>query len=286
MFSKSFDYCRATTVEEASSLLVSAEAVTRVIAGGQSLVPLMNLGLAQPDRLVDITGIQELRRIRHLSSGIDIGACVTYTEVLTDLPVAGLLAAAVQHVGSVRIRNVGTIGGSIAHADPAAEVPLIMTVLGAEYRMQLGSEVRKLRAEDFVTDAYSTALQDGEILTGIEIPARTLQMGWGFHEHSRRSGDFAIVAAAAVVAHENGIIREARLALAGGGPITKRCTVVETSVVGATAESVGKLAGLVEDSIDADDDPFVSAGYRRHLAGVLAVRALRDACRRATAGQP
>ncbi len=277
------EYLRAASVEEAVSALGAEDLNARPLAGGQSLIPLINLGLAQPDLLVDIGHISELTAVVPVEGMTQIGACATY--VTTAAAVRGrhpLLASAIASVGSTRVRNMGTIGGSVAHADPSAETPLALAALNATYKTAGPTGSRTLSARDFALGPYATRLEPGELVVAIEIPSTPWETGWGFQEFSRRAGDFAIVAAAATARCADGRVETATVWLAGvgGGPV--RCKTLEAALPGVAVSDVSGLASLVSEDLAPEDDPFVPASYRRHVAGVIAIRALQDACRRSS----
>lgn len=276
----SFDYRRAADADDAVRLLQEAGPGALLLAGGQSLLPLVNLGLAQPEVLIDIGHLAELREIRMEAGQVSIGACATYAEVLdrvgARLP---LLGHAIERVGNLRVRNMGTLGGAVAHADPSAEVPLVLSVLGAEFEIVGPTGSRRIAATEFAQGHYETALLHGEILVRIEVAEPDTSTGWGFHEYSRRAGDFAIVAAAATARCVGDKVAEARVGLSGVGATPVRCRSLEASVVGTTVSRLRDFERAVMDDIEPEDDPFVSGEYRSHLARVLAIRALKDACR-------
>jgi carbon-monoxide dehydrogenase medium subunit len=196
---------------------------------------------------------------------------------------APLLSEAVRHVGNVRVRNRGTVGGSLAHGDPAAELPLAMAVLEASFEISSGTASRTVPAADFPVTYFTTQLADDELLVAVRVPKLAQGWGWGFREVSRRPGDFAIVAAAALVQCSNGVIREARLALGGISDRPIRSADVEAAAVGRTADELSAIVGEI-GGIDPVTDTNATAEHRRRLARVLTVRALADACRRA--GEP
>lgn len=276
----SFDYHRAASTSDAVRLLQDGGPGARVLAGGQSLMPLVNLGLAHPALLIDIGHLGELREISAGEERLSIGACATYAEVLGKVGDRfPLLAQAIRNVGNPRVRNMGTLGGAVAHADPSAEVPLALCVLEAEYEAAGPAGTRRIAATEFAQGHYETVLSHGEILIRIEVPEPDQSLGWGFHEYSRRAGDFALVAATATARCVSGEIAEARVGLAGVGGTPVRCRSLEASAIGTTVRGLDELAGTVMHDIAPEDDPFVSGAYRAHLARVLAIRALKDACR-------
>jgi CO/xanthine dehydrogenase FAD-binding subunit len=211
MFTRPFRFCRADDLAEASELLRRHGEEAKVIAGGQSLMPLINLGLASPSAVIDISragafagqpGGTRPAEISYTDGYLTIGALVTHARLATD-PVAAdrqpLLGAAAARIGNPRVRNRGTLGGSLAHSDPAAELPLAMTALGAEYEVSDGASSRTVRAEDYHLGFLTTALEPDELVIAARVPALGPGWGWAFEEFSRRDGDFALAAAAALV---------------------------------------------------------------------------------------
>ena len=283
MFVKPFRYERAGNLAEAAQALRAAEGGAKVLAGGQSLLPMMNLGLLDLDAMIDVSHVAEARGVSQQDGSLRIGALTRHRELQADPLVNAqqpLLAAAAGWVGSSRIRARGTLGGSLAHSDPAAELPLAMTALGATYEITDGTTTRAVRADEFHVSYFSTDLADDELLASIEVPTLGPGWGWGFQEVSRRPGDFAIVAAAALVRLAGGEIVESRLALAGVSERPKRLGAVESSVTGARAADLADRIGPIE-GLDPVTDTSATADHRRRLARVLSIRALTDACRRA-----
>jgi CO/xanthine dehydrogenase FAD-binding subunit len=301
MFVKPFHYLRAQSVEEAVRLL-SENSDAKLLAGGQSLMPLINLGLAQVDAVIDISPIVSLEGVT-LETGdrpagqsqaadeLRIGALTRHRTLELDQTVRKsqpLLAEAVRHVGNPRVRNLGTLGGSLAHNDPAAELPLVMQVLDAECTVSNGGGTRTVPADEFFVSPFTTALHEDELLVSVRVPPLLDGWGWGFHEFALRTGDFAIVAAAAIArcssgpdGRENGVIESVRAGLAGVADRAIRCRAFEAAAWVVEVDKLEDVAEAVEDDIDPVDDPLASAAYKRHLARVLTVRAVRDACRRA-----
>jgi len=283
VFVKPFRYERAGNLAEAAQALRVAEGGAKVLAGGQSLLPMMNLGLLDLDAMIDVSHVTEARGVTQQDGSLRIGALTRHRELQADPLVTSqqpLLAAAAGWVGSSRIRARGTLGGSLAHSDPAAELPLAMTALGATYEITDGTTTRAVRADEFHVSYFSTDLADDELLASIEVPTLGPGWGWGFQEVSRRPGDFAIVAAAALVRLAGGEIVESRLALAGVSERPKRLGAVESSVTGARTADLADRIGPIE-GLDPVTDTSATAHHRRRLARVLSVRALTDACRRA-----
>jgi len=283
VFVKPFRYERADTLADAAAMLRDADGGAKVLAGGQSLLPMLNLGILDLDALVDIGHVTDAGAIGREDGYLFIGALATHQQVARDaLVVSGqpLLPAAIGWIGSPRIRSRGTIGGSLAHSDPAAELPLAMVVLGAEYDVTDGASTRSVKATDFHESYFTTTLGEHELITRVRVPVLGPGWGWGFAEVSRRRGDFALVAAAALVRTADGVIVESRVGLAGVGERAMRLGAVEIAVEGATAEAIGERVGDLE-GLEPVTDVSATAAHRRRLARVLAVRALTDAAGRA-----
>jgi carbon-monoxide dehydrogenase medium subunit len=283
MFVKPFRYVRAASLAEAAHQLREADGGARVLAGGQSLLPMMNLGLLDLDAVIDVSHVDDARGVVEDDGYLRIGALTRHREVQADPLVTSrqpLLASAAGRVGSSRIRARGTLGGSLAHSDPAAELPLAMIALGATYEVTDGTATRTVRADEFHVSYFTTDLAPDELLAEVRVPTLGPGWGWGFQEVSRRPGDFAIVAAAALVRLADGEIVESRLALGGVSERAIRLGAVESSVTGARAAQLEERIGPIE-GLDPVTDTSATADHRRHLARVLSVRALADACRRA-----
>lgn len=283
MFVKPFGYERAATLAEACEMLRAHDGTAKAIAGGQSLLPMMNLGLVELDAVVDLGHVAEARGIAADDGYLVLGALTRHAELGRDPLVRErqpMLAEAVRWVGSPRIRTRGTLGGSLAHSDPAAELPLAMTVLGAEYELTDGLATRTVKAADFHLSYFATALEEGELVASVRVPVLGPGWGWGFVEIARRLGDFAMVAAAALVRAAEGRVIEARLGLAGVSERPVRLGAIEIALEGATADDLEARIGPIE-GIEPLTDTSASAEHRRHLARVLSIRALSDAIRRA-----
>jgi aerobic carbon-monoxide dehydrogenase medium subunit len=283
LFVKPFRYERAGSLAEAASALRDFQGAARVVAGGQSLLPMMNLGLVQVDALIDISHVAEARGVTEDDGYLRIGALTRHRDVERDPLLAqhqALVPAAARKVGSARVRNRGTLGGSLAHSDPAAELPLVMTALGATYDVTNGDARRTVPADEFHVTYFTTALGEDELVEAVRIPKLGPGWGWGFSEVSRRPGDFAIVAAAALVRTAGGSIVESRLSLGGASDRPMRLGAVESAVTGARADDLDARVGPIE-GIEPVTDTSATGAHRKHLARVLAIRALTDACRRA-----
>ncbi len=282
MYVRPFGYTRPASPLEACEHLRRDDGA-KVLAGGQSLLPLVNLGLSTPSLLVDIQSLGDLHGLHLEGEQLVIGASTTHRMLERDAQVrrvAPLLAASVREVGNLRVRNRGTIGGSVAHADPAAELPMCLIVLEARYLVDNGARVRSVPAADFATGFLTTRLAPDELLTRIEVPAAGPDWGWGFQEVARRAGDFALVAAAAIARCEGTLVADLRIGLAGVAPRPVRCPTLEAAARGRSPEALPELAPLVDPDIAPSDDSFTPAHYRAHLARVLAIRAAQDAARR------
>src|SRR2546426_11117122 len=274
---QSFEYAAPDTREEALALLRAHGAEAKVLAGGQSLVPLLNYRLARPCLVVDITGLP-LAHVRAEDGWLRVGGLARHHELeeLTAIARAcPLLPEVARLIGNVRVRSLGTVGGSLAHADPAAELPMAMVALGARLTLASASGRRTVPAREFFTGYLATALAPDELLTAIEVPV-TLGMGWAVEEFARRVGDFAVVAVAAGVSLDRrGRVDDARLALGGVADRPVRATAAEDVLRGQepSAERLTQAAEIARDGLDPQSDAFASGAYRRLLAGVPTRRA-------------
>jgi len=281
-----FTYCTPTTVEEALALL-QVHPDGKVLAGGQSLIPMMGLGLARPDALIDINGVPGLARVADDGDGLRIGALTRHRTLETDPIIrrrCPILAEAAAVIGNIRVRHRGTLGGSLAHADPAAELPLVMTALGATLEVRAPEASREVAAEKFFLGYLQTDLAPTELLTGVRIPAAEAGTGYGLAELVRRAGDFAIVAACAVVSLDGARrCTRASLALGGVGPNPVRFPSAESQLVGRTLtdQRIEAAAEAVATEVHPESDMHASAAYRRAMARVMARRAMATAAARA-----
>ena len=282
-----FEYHRPESVEEALALLASHGYDAKVLAGGQSLVPAMNFRLAQPAVLVDLNRVPGLDYVAERGGVLRIGAMARQRAVERSERVARLaplVAEALPHVAHPQIRNRGTLGGSIAHADPAAELPAVMLALGARFHLAGPNGTRAVDAEDFFLGLFATALEPEELLLEVEVPVRPPRSGWAFDELSRRHGDFALAGiAAAVVLGEDGRCADARIALlgVGDGPVLSRGAADVLLAEDATDEGIAAAAEAAAAELDPPSDIHASAEYRRRLAEVLVRRVLPRAFARA-----
>ncbi|MBV8166442.1 MAG: xanthine dehydrogenase family protein subunit M [Alphaproteobacteria bacterium] len=279
-----FDYVTATSVAEAVALLAEQDGA-KLLAGGQSLVPMLNFRLLQPTRLVDINAIPGLAEIQPTpDGGVRIGAMTRHRTVETSALIAArfpVIAAAMTHVAHLAIRNRGTIGGSLSHGDPAAELPLMAVLLDAQLTVVGPKGERVIAAQDFFQGALTTALDDTEMLTEIVLPGLPPRTGWGFEEFARRHGDFAIAAAAATLTIDGGRCMAARLALIGAGETVLRSPAAEAVLVGQTVtpDVIAAAADAAQAAADPRADLQASADFRRHLVAVMSRRALTAAAR-------
>jgi CO/xanthine dehydrogenase FAD-binding subunit len=287
-----FEYTAPTTVAEAVSALSGAEGEAKLLAGGQSLVPLLNMRLARPGLVVDLGRVEGLDTIVERDGRLAIGAMTTKRSVEGSPLVASrqpLLHAATKLIAHPQIRSRGTVGGSMAQADPAAEYPAAAVALGAELRAVGPAGERTIRAEDFFVTYLTTALEPAEVLTELTVPVWTEPRGWAITEVARRHGDFAIAGAAVTLALDGGgRCADAKIVLFGVGPVPVRPTGAEQLVDGERpGDDLHRRAGEqasreIEEPIS---DVHASSAYRRHLAGVLTRRALAEAAARAAAAR-
>ena len=282
MKASAFEYVRVSSVDEAVAQLTELGDEAKVLAGGQSLVPLLNLRLANPAYLVDINRIGELDFIAN-GSGIRVGAVARHRDIERSELVARanpLLAAAIKRVGHAAIRNRGTVGGSVAHADPAAELPTVLVALDGEIEARSSRGARTIAAADFFESFLTTTLQPDELLTEVRFPSLPAGSGWSIQEFSRRSGDFGVVTVAVTLtAAGNGTIGEARVAFGGVAGTAVRARSAEAALAGQTPSAeLWKAAGQeAAAGLDPPGDLHSTPEHRRHLAAVLTERALVEA---------
>ena len=273
-----FDYFRPASIEEALSRLATA-GNAKLIAGGQSLGPMMNMRLATPDALVDLNDLSELAYIREAGEMLEIGALTRHYQVAGSALVQArcpLLAQAARTIGHYAIRQRGTLGGSLAHADPAAQYGLIAVTLGARIEVVSVRGRRTLPAAAFFLGVMATALEPDEMIRAVLFPKAALREGAAFRLFNRRHGDFAIVAAAVTVALHDGRVERLRLGLAGGGTAPAAYRTLASQFEGREPDAawVGQLARAAREAIAPDEDARIPAIYRRELAEDLVRRAL------------
>jgi aerobic carbon-monoxide dehydrogenase medium subunit len=288
MKARDFRYIRPTSLADACRILAEADGEAVAIAGGQSLLAGLNMRLSAPKLLVDIADLPELGGERHADGTVRLGALTRHAELLSSelvrrhLP---LLAAAAPHIGHVAIRNRGTLGGSLAYADPAAELPACAVALGATLVLVGGSGERKVKAEDFFKGLFETDLRLGELIVAVEFPATPAGTVTGFAELSRRHGDFALAGLAAIASMQGGHIGAARLVYIGCADRAKVATAVSKMVAGLRMPLANSsaFAQAIKQDLAPDDTPGLRGDTRIHLATVLTRRVLNDMSERAAA---
>jgi len=283
MFPSTFDYRRANSVQEAIALL-GQNPDAKIIAGGHSLLPAMKLRLATPPLLIDISKIKDLKGLRRMDDGAWlIGALTTHAEIAKEAVPRALQDAAAA-IGDVQVRNMGTIGGSISHADPAADYPAVLLALGAQIRVQGPSGARTIAADDFFTDLFTTALQPNEVLVGVQVGPRPPggRAGTAYAKHPHPASGFAVVGvAAAVTTDDKNSVTRARVAVTGACAKAQHLAATEKALMGkALSADAIKSAATANNGLDCLSDQYASAEYRAHLAGVLARHALTTAMER------
>jgi aerobic carbon-monoxide dehydrogenase medium subunit len=276
MKASAFAYARATDVGNALQLLAAHGDKAKLLSGGQSLMPAMNLRLISPELIVDISEIAELRGIAVKGSVLAIGALTRHVDVMRSPDIAAhapLLAQAVAHVAHPAIRNRGTIGGSLAHADPAAELPACMLALNATIIVRGPGGERRIAAKDFFTGIYETALTPQDLLISVELPLAPKNSAHFFCEFARRHGDYAIVGLAAQAIVEAGAFGDLRLALfaVGDRPVLAKAAMMLVGVE-VTPELLSEASLALGEELDPQDDQQASAAMRRHLAKALLAR--------------
>jgi carbon-monoxide dehydrogenase medium subunit len=291
MFPRPFEYVAPDTLDEALMLLAADPEETKVLAGGHSLLPMMKLRLAAPRRLVDLRRLRGvLAYVRDTEGGLTIGALTTYRALELD-PLVGarhpVLAETAGAIGDLQVRNRGTLGGSLAHADPAGDLPAVMLALDAEmeYAGQDGTEMLH-HAADFFVGLYATALRPHELLTTVRLPAPVPRSGAAYAKFRNPASGYAVVGVAAWLAlDEQGRVEAARLGVTGVGEVAYRAAASEAALVGErpTEEALRAAAERASDGVDPLEDLYASADYRAHLTRVHAERALAQALARARA---
>ncbi|MYA33965.1 MAG: xanthine dehydrogenase family protein subunit M [Gemmatimonadales bacterium] len=291
-----FDYVAAADLDEALEALADASVETRPLAGGQSLVPMLNFRLAAPERLVDLNGIDELSRIEETEDGgLHLGAMVRHRQLERDPLIVRrtpLLAEAAPFIAHPQIRSRGTVGGSVAHADPAAELPAVFLTLGARVRIarrsrdgESGSRAeRTLALDDFFLGPFFSALEPDELLIAIEVPPSTPGEGTAFDEVARRRGDYALAGVAARMRlNSGGVCEEAAISLVNGGSTPCLMREAARTLVGAepAPEAIGAAAAACAETSEPAADMHASEAYRRHLIRTLTARVVSRAAARA-----
>ena len=287
MVSSSFQYFAPTSVAEAVELLEQHGEDAKLLAGGHSLIPLMKLRLAEPQVVIDLGRIGDMAYIREEDGGLAIGAMTTYAQLeSSDLVAAraAVLAEAASTVADPQVRNMGTIGGSLSHADPAGDLPAVAIALNARLITSSTGEHRTLSVDDFFVDLLTTALAPNEILNEIAIPAPPDRSGSGYAKFANKASHYAIVGVAAVVGLDaNGVCEHASIGVTGAGPVASRASEAEAALRGSRLDdaAVSAAAAVAGAGIDFLEDLHASAEYRAHLTSVFAARAIRQAAARA-----
>jgi CO/xanthine dehydrogenase FAD-binding subunit len=286
-----FDYIAPNSLEAAVEALVAANGDGKVMAGGQSLMPLLNFRMSRPAVVVDLMHIPDMSFIEQRGDTVAIGALTRHA----DLEFSGLIAqqlpvmtAAMPHVAHLAIRNKGTIGGSLSYADPAAELPMLAVFYGATIKVQGPSGRRDIPAEDFFVSALTNCLDPDEIVFEIDFPVLTSHAGWAFEEVARRFGDFALASIALSLEILDSRIVDARVAVMGVADTPRRLREAEAVLTGAQGgpKMAKKFAEVVRACVSPESDIHVSAEYRKHLIGALAERAFTTAWTRAAGAKP
>ena len=280
-----FSYVSAASVADAIAALSAYGADAKIIAGGQSLLPIMNMRLARPAYLIDINNISDLGYIRETPSGLAIGALTRHSAVEASALVKRvnpLIVDAVRYIGHVQIRSRGTIGGSLAHNDPSGEYPLVARLLGAEIVLTGPDGERVVAADDFLIGYLTTDVRPGELVTEVRVPGLPPRTGWAIIELARRHGDFAIVSVAATVTADSaGTVTGARLAVGGVGGVP-HVAAAAGRLIGRRPgpDDLSALGAAVADEVEPESDAIATATYRKHLADVLSRRAVTTALQR------
>ena len=281
-----FEYERAADLASALSALARYGREAKVLAGGQSLIPMLNLRLASAERLIDVGRLDELRYIRVDGDQLHIGALTTHNAVLQSPEVAQhcpIMVEAYRLVSHHSVRNRGTIGGSLCHNDPASEMPLVVNLLGATMIARSAAGERAIAADKFFKGNFETALHPNELLVEIRVPIPPKGHGWSFQEVSQRKGDFALVAAGAMLALEGGLCRQVRLGFRNVGATIFRLPAVEARIEGQApgAALFSAAAAAAMNAVEPSSDLHADEAYRRDLVKVLTERVLPTAAGRA-----
>jgi len=282
MIPTSFDYVRARNLNDA---LKAMGKNSKVIAGGHSLLPLLRFRLAQPDRLIDIGQLPQLKGIKKAGGGLKIGAATTYRELLESKDVKALyplIAEVTEHIGDLQVRNAGTIGGGLAHADPAADMPPVMLVLDATFALQSKGGKRSVPARKFFKGPFTTALKPNELLVEIQLPAPPKGAGTAYASFEQAASGYALAGAAVLIAVAKGMITRADLAFTGlaDAPFLAPAAAKLVGTQGGS-DLIAQVTSLAVAGVEANDDMHANADYRKHIAAVAARRALTEALARA-----
>jgi carbon-monoxide dehydrogenase medium subunit len=287
MFPASFGYVAARSVNEALEFMAQHGEEGKILAGGHSLIPAMKLRLSSPRVLIDIGTVPELRGVRVDGGNLVIGAMTVHADIassdLVRKHVPGLADAA-SVIGDLQVRNRGTIGGSVAHADPGADFPVVLTALNASFIVQSAAGARTIMADDFFTDFFSTAITPNEILTEIRVPLPVPGTGTAYAKFPHPASGYVVVSAGALIARQNsGSCTGARIAIGGLGATPTRATATEQDLQGKplTKENIAAAAAKAAEGTDPVEDSYAGAEYKRHIATVYARKAIETAAERA-----
>ena len=280
MFPEQFAYHKATSVDHALQLLGENEDA-KIIAGGHSLLPAMKLRLAAPSALIDIGQLDELKGIS-VNGGVKIGAGVTYREIEDSSELASavpVMKETANIVGDLQVRSRGTLGGSVAHSDPAADFTAVLLALGASVHAKGPSGEREISTDDLFVDLLTTSLDPNEIITSISLPASAVGAKAAYEKHAHPASGYAVVGVAAVLTIEGGVCKAAGVAVTGATSKATRLSGVESALVGKklTAKVIADATANASDGLDVNGDVYASAEYRAHLVNVLAKRAITRA---------
>ncbi len=284
-----FEYHRPGSLDEAVQLLGRFGDGGRVLAGGHSLIPMMKLRLAEPQHLIDINGLDELKGVSEAGGAIVIGAGTTLAEAMASDLLASkcpIIPAAARVISDPQVRNCGTIGGNVANGDPGNDLPAIMMALGASYALKSASGERQVQATDFHRGIYDTAIGDGEMVIAIRIPTPAAGHGWSYQKMKRKVGDFAIAAAAVILTMKDGVCEQAAIALTNVGPAAINAAEAAGALTGRAVDdaAIEEAADRAMAVTDPAEDLRGPAEYRKHMAREMTRRAIREALDRAGGG--
>jgi len=277
MIPAEFDYSAPTSLDEVFGELAGGGDV-KLLAGGHSLIPMMKLRIAAPEKLVDLRRVPGLHGVSRQNGGFRIGAMTSHAE-LEHSAELGLLARAAGTIADPQVRHFGTIGGSVAHGDPASDLPAVLLAADAQVTLQAaGGAVRSVTADDLFVDYLTTAVREGEVLTEVRVPGLD-GYGFGYQKFNRRAEDWAMVAVCALLRVEDGTVADVRVGLTNMGSRPLRARAVEEALRGgpATAEAIASASAAADEGTSPSSDLNASAGYKRHLARVMCRRALSEA---------
>ena len=285
MIPSSFEYLAPTTLSEAQTLLRKYAGDAKVLAGGHSLIPLMKVRLSEPKYIIDLSGVNELSYIREDNGGLAIGAMTTYYEVESSPLVKSkypVLAEATTLVADIQVRNKGTLGGSMAHADPSADLTAVILALEGEMRSGSSKTQRSVPAHLFFKDTFTTSLRDNEILTEIKLPPSAANTGGSYKKFANKASHYAEVGVAALVTINGGVCNKVRIGITGAGPIALRARSAERALEGKepTEANIGLAARRAIRGIEFQSNIHASSDYRSHLTSVFTRRALEEAVSR------